>query len=147
MPGGYSRKGNLLGYVIGTEQPVARVVISQEAADKVRLATDRVWVRLVDQPESVLAGKVLREVPSGGEYLPSPALAAEGGGEIATDPRDTKGPKALQRMFQLDVELGGMSHVDHFGQRVFVRFEHEMEPLSVQWYRSIRLLFLSSFNV
>ena len=50
-------------------------------------------------------------------------------------------------MFQFDVELDGISRVDHFGQRVLVRFEHQMEPLSVQWYRSIRLLFLSSFNV
>jgi putative peptide zinc metalloprotease protein len=147
MPGRYYRKGDLLGYVIGTAQPLVRVVIPQDAADKVRLATDRVWVRLVDQPESILEGKVLREVPAGGEYLPSPALAAEGGGEIATDPRDTKGPRSLQRMFQLDVALDGMSRVDHFGQRAFVRFEHQMEPLSVQWYRSIRLLFLSSFNV
>jgi putative peptide zinc metalloprotease protein len=147
MPGRYYRKGDLLGYVIGTAQPLVRVVIPQDAADKVRLATDRVWVRLVDQPESILEGKVLREVPAGGEYLPSPALAAEGGGEIATDPRDTKGPRSLQRMFQLDVALDGMSRVDHFGQRAFVRFEHQTEPLSVQWYRSIRLLFLSSFNV
>jgi hypothetical protein len=28
-----------------------------------------------------------------------------------------------------------------------VRFEHQMTPLSVQWYRSIRRLFLSSLNV
>jgi putative peptide zinc metalloprotease protein len=28
-----------------------------------------------------------------------------------------------------------------------VRFEHQMTPLSVQWYRSIRLLFLTSFHV
>jgi len=28
-----------------------------------------------------------------------------------------------------------------------VRFTHEMEPLGLQWYRSIRLLFLSHFNI
>ena len=89
----------------------------------------------------------MREVPAGDETLPSPALAAQGGGEIATDPRETKNPKALERVFQFDVELDGAARVDHFGQRVFVRFEHRMEPLSVQWYRSIRLLFLRSFNV
>jgi len=147
LPGRYFRKGDLLGYVIGAARPFARVVITQDAADKVRVATDHVRVRLVDQPDTVLEGRISREVPAGDEYLPSPALAAEGGGEIATDPRDTKGPKALQRMFQLDVELEGTGAMDHFGQRVFVRFEHKMEPLSVQWYRSIRLLFLSSFNV
>jgi putative peptide zinc metalloprotease protein len=147
MPGRHYRKGQLLGYVIGKVQPVVRVVVPQDAIERVRLATDRVRVRLVDQPEAVLEGKVLRAVPAGGEYLPSLALAAEGGGEIATDPRDTKGPKALQRMFEFDVELDGSEHIDHFGQRAFLRFEHLMQPLSVQWYRSIRLLFLTSFNV
>jgi putative peptide zinc metalloprotease protein len=152
MPGRYYRKGDLLGYVVGKANALARVVVPQEAVDKVRLATDRVRVRSVDHPQLVLQGKVLREVPAGEEYLPSPALGVEGGGEIATDPREANGPKAngpkaLQRMFQFDVALSGISHLDYFGQRVFVRFEHQMEPLSVQWYRSIRLLFLTSFHV
>jgi len=147
MPERYFRKGELIGYVLGEAKPLARVVVTQDAIDYVRLATERVQVRRIDEPNAVLSGKVSREVPAGGEYLPSAALAPEGGGEIAVDPRDTKGPKALQRIFQLDIELDGLSHVDHFGQRVLVRFEHPREPLSVQWYRSIRLLFLSSFNV
>jgi putative peptide zinc metalloprotease protein len=147
MPDRYFRKGDLIGYVLGEAKPLARVVVTQDAIDYVRLSTERVRVRRVDDPHAVLSGKVAREVPAGGEYLPSSALATEGGGEIAVDPRDTKGPKALQRIFQFDIELDGLSHVDQFGQRVLVRFEHRMEPLSVQWYRSIRLLFLSSFNV
>jgi len=147
MPGRYYRKGDPLGYVIGKAHPLARVVVPQDAVDKVRLATDRVRVRFAERPQAVLQGRVVREVPAGDETLPSPALAAQGGGEIATDPRETKNPKALERVFQFDVELDGAAHVDHFGQRVFVRFEHRMEPLSVQWYRSIRLLFLRSFNV
>jgi putative peptide zinc metalloprotease protein len=147
MPGRYYRKGELLGYVVGKTNVLARIVVPQEAVDKVRLATDRVLVRPVDDPQLALDGKVLREVPAGAEDLPSRALAVEGGGEIATDPREAKGPKALQRMFQFDVELPGVNHIDHFGQRVFVRFEHRMEPLSVQWYHSIRLLFLTSFHV
>jgi hypothetical protein len=28
-----------------------------------------------------------------------------------------------------------------------VRFTHKMEPLGLQWYRGIRLLFLSHFNI
>lgn len=147
MPGRYYRKGDLLGYVVGKITPIARVVVPQEAVDRVRLATNRVRVRLVDRPQLVLQGKVLREVPAGDEYLPSPALAIAGGGAIATDPRDAKGAKALQRMFQFDVALSGLNHVDHLGQRVHVRFEFKMEPLLVQWYRSIRLLFLSRFRV
>jgi putative peptide zinc metalloprotease protein len=147
MPGRYFHRGELLGYVVGQTQPLARVAVPQEAVEKVRLETDRVQVRLAEHPDAILEGRVVRQVPAGDENLPSPALAAQGGGEIATDPRETKNPKALQRVFQFDVEFGRGERLDHFGQRVFVRFEHEMEPLSVQWYRSIRRLFLTTFNV
>jgi len=147
MPGRFYRKGDQLGYVIGKAPPLARVVVPQESVDNVRLATDRVRVRRVERAQETWEGKVLREVPGGVEYLPSAALAVEGGGEIAVDPRDTKGPKTLERMFQIDVELQDIIHPDHFGQRVYVRFEHQMQPLAVRIYRSIRLLFLSSFNV
>ena len=147
MPGRYYHKGDQLGYVLGKVHPLARVVVPQDAVDEVRRATDRVRVRLAEHPQDVLQGRVVRGVPGGDETLPSAALAAQGGGEIATDPRDTKSPKALERVFQFDVELDGAARVDHFGQRVFVRFEYRKEPLSVQWYRSIRLLFLRSFNV
>jgi len=79
--------------------------------------------------------------------LPSAALGVDGGGDFAIDPRDAKGPKTLQRTFQFDIELEGLEAVDHFGQHVFVRFEHRKEPLAVQWYRSVRLLLLTNFHV
>jgi putative peptide zinc metalloprotease protein len=147
MPGRYYHKGELLGYVMGSTAPIARVVVSQDAVDNVRTNTDRIRLRLVHQPGVVMNGRMLREVPGGEEQLPSSALAAEGGGEIATDPRETKSPKALQRMFQFDVEIEDLDRVDRFGERVYVRFDHQKTPLSVQWYRSIRRLFLSSLNV
>jgi putative peptide zinc metalloprotease protein len=147
MPGRYYRKGDLLGYVMGKAAPLVRVVVPQDAVDNVRSATDRIRLRLVNRPGVVLTGRIVREVPAGEEQLPSAALAAEGGGEIATDPRDAKAPKALQRMFQFDVEIGDSAGIARFGQRVYLRFEYQMTPLSVQWYRSIRLLFLSHLEI
>ncbi|HVC84588.1 MAG TPA: hypothetical protein VNC12_04985 [Solirubrobacteraceae bacterium] len=147
LPGRYFRKGELLGYVIGKTPPLARVVVPQDAIDQVRLATDRIRVRFVDRPGEVADGRIVRQVPAGEQYLPSPALAVEGGGEIATDPRDTKGPKALERMFQFDVALQRVPRVGLYGDRVFVRFDHRPEPLASRWYRSVRLLFLSRFGV
>jgi putative peptide zinc metalloprotease protein len=94
-----------------------------------------------------LTGHIVRQVPAADEQLPSPALSAQMGGDIATDPRDPKDPKALQRVFQFDVALSGPVDLDRFGQRVFVRFDEEMLPLGLQWYRSLRLLFLSTFDV
>lgn len=147
LQGRYYHKGDLLAYVIGHSPVVARVVVPQDAIGIVQGTTNEVRALLVDHPGTVVEGHVVRAVPGGNELLPSRALAIEGGGEIATDPRETKGPKALQRMFQFDVALDLDRSVTHFGQRVYVRFEHRDEPLSVQIYRSLRLLFLSRFSV
>lgn len=147
MPGRYYRKGDLLGYVVEKGHLLARVVVAQNAVDMVRLATDSVTVRHVHRADIVTEGKIVRQSPAGTEYLPSRALSTDGGGQISTDPRDQKGTKTLQRMFQFDIELKDSPDSVYFGERVYVRFSHEMEPLARQWYRSIRLLFLSRFNI
>ena len=110
-------------------------------------STDQVKVRIMNRAHTMYLGRISREFPAGDEYLPSKAFALEGGGLIATDPRDSKGPKALQRMFQFDVLLENAPSFSLFGQRVLIRFEHAPEPLGTQWYRSLRLLFLSRFSV
>ena len=147
LPGRYYRKGELLGYVIGEAPPLVRVVVPQDAVDPVRVATDRVLVRLAARPGQVLEGRMVRQVPAGEAYLPSRALAVDGGGQIATDPRDSSGPKALERMFQFDVALQGTPALGVFGERAYVRFEHKREPLAARWYRDVRRLFLSRFGV
>jgi putative peptide zinc metalloprotease protein len=115
--------------------------------DTVRLATERVEVRLAYQPDRIFAGHIVREVPAGESQLPSRALATSGGGRLAADPRDPQGVKALDRLFQLDVALEPAASVALFGQRVHVRFTHPQEPLAIQWYRDVRQLFLTRFNV
>ena len=148
LPGRYFRKGELLGYVVGRGgAPLVRVVVPQDSIDTVRLSTDRVRVRLAGRPEEVAEGRIVRQVPAGEALLPSRALAVEGGGRIATDPRDGGAPKALERMFQFDVVLPGAAHLGVFGERAYVRFEHRPEPLALRWYRDLRRLFLSRFGV
>ncbi|WP_426442496.1 peptidase M50 [Bradyrhizobium genosp. P] len=144
--GRYFRKGELVGHVIGDVEPLIRTVVPQDAINRVRIDTDRIRVRMVDDPGSAWDGRIVRAVPGGDELLPSRALAFEGGGEIATDPRETKGAKAMGRMFQFDVALVGGTKISHFGQRALIRFEHEEETLSTQFYRVIRLLFLTRFS-
>ena len=95
--------------------------------------------------ERIVPGGVLRQVPGGSAQLPSAALGQQNGGTIATDPRDSKGVTALQRVFQFDVDLPEAK--DLIGGRAYVRFEHRGEPLATQAYRSPRRLFLSRFNV
>lgn len=147
MPGRHYRKGELLGYVVESGPPLVRVVVAQDVIDMVRLATHGVQVRQAHRPEIVTEGRIIRQVPAGNDYLPSRALGTEGGGKITTDPRDQKGAKTMERMFQFDIELPDIGEKAFFGERVFVRFDHQREPLAFQWYRGIRQLFLSHFNV
>lgn len=147
MQGRFFRKGTLLGYVVEKGMPLARVVVDQNAVDMVRLSTEEVSVRHVHRTDTISTGKIVRFSPSGTEYLPSRVLSIEGGGQISVDPRDQSGAKTLQRMFEFDIELDSQLDRIFWGERVYVRFNHEMEPLARQWYRSIRLVFLSHFNV
>ena len=150
LAGRYFRQGEVLGYVIDKPQLVARAVVTQESVDAVRASTTRVSVRLAHQPDVVRAARVAREVPAADEYLPSRVLATDGGGQLATDPRDTRGARTLERTFQFDVAVAPLSPEDprvFYGERVHTRFEHPPQPLGIQWYRQVRRLFLSQFHV
>jgi putative peptide zinc metalloprotease protein len=77
-------------------------------------------------------------------------LSTEGGGKLAVDSRDAKGPRTLERTFQFDVSVPVAPGTDlpfFFGERVHARFDHPAEPLGIQWMRSARRLFLSHFHV
>jgi putative peptide zinc metalloprotease protein len=146
MPGRYFRKGELVGYVIEPTQPLARVIVQQGEVDVVRLATQRVELRAASRIDTVVSGKVVRQVPGGADQLPSKALSPEGGGTVPVDPRDAKGTKSIERVFQLEIELEAPAS-SLYGGRVFVRFDHVAEPLGTQWYRGLRRLFLTRFHV
>jgi putative peptide zinc metalloprotease protein len=146
LPGRFFRKGEMIGYVIEPAQPRARVIVQQAEVDVVRLATNEVDIRSSDRIDRVVKAKVVRQVPGGNEELPSKALSVEGGGTVPIDPRDPKGLKTMQRVFQLELELDAPA-LPIYGGRVYVRFDHVPEPLAQQWYRSLRRLFLTRFNV
>ncbi len=147
IAGRYFRKGALLGYVIGDVSPQIKVVVDQDTIDVVNLGTTEVQIRHAHQLDHVLAGEVIAQAPAGIAQLPSRALATQGGGAISTDPKDPKGEKAMQRLFQFDIGLPQYSGPLFFGERVYVRFSHHDEPLAVQWYRGVRSIFLAYFEV
>lgn len=148
LPGRWHRQGEVLGYVLGADEPIVRVVVEQAVADLVGAATRGVAVRLADEVGRVIEGRILRQVPAGSEQAPSKALLSSGGGRLAADPRDPEGRKTLERVFQFDVSLAEpIGRPAAFGQRVYVRFELEPEPLALQGWRALRRLFLRHFDV
>ena len=143
----FFRKGELLGYILDRRELVARTVVTQDDIDLVHARLEGAEIRLADSISRSHPAKVIREMPGGTFELPTAALSPGGGGLIAVDPKDQSGLKTLERIFLLDLSLPADTLSSTFGERVYVRFDHRGEPLASQWYRRLRQLFLSRFNV
>jgi putative peptide zinc metalloprotease protein len=147
LPSRFVHKGELLGYVVEADQMTIRTVVSQTIIDLVRSRTQGAAIRLADNVSQVVPAAIKRIVPGGNEQLPARQLGSAGGGTITTDPTDPQGMKALQKVFQIDLEMPSQSEPVKLGGRAYVRFDHGWTPLAVQWYFQIRQIFLSRFDV
>ena len=147
LPGRFVKQGELLGHVVDLRTITVRAVVSQAEIDLVRYQTARVDVRLAERLDESLPAVVKRVVPGASERLPTAALGSVGGGRFAVDPRDSQGTMAVERLFQIDLELPAGARVLNVGGRAYVRFDHGRAPLALQWYRHMRQLFLSRLNV
>ena len=146
LPGRYVRQGARIAFVVDPNRVTARVIVSQQDADLVRSRTRSVEVLRADDLGHGVQARMVRDVPAATTELPNLALAIEGGGHAALDPRERGVPRALQRYFEVELELPPPQPVE-LGERVYVRFDHGREPLVVQWSRSLRQLFLRRLNV
>ena len=147
MPGRFFRQGEVLGYVTPAFSNIVRVVVPQDDIELVRNSLRGVSVKLTGRVWETSSARLVREVPAGSSELPSKALSTAGGGSFAVDPGDRESRKTLQRYFQYDIELPPEATTTAFGSRVYVRFEHESEPLGFQLFRRLRQLFLARLNV
>jgi putative peptide zinc metalloprotease protein len=147
LPGRYVKRGELLGYVVGSVPRVVRAVVDQDEIGMVRSRLKRVYVKVADRIDESFPGKVMREVPGGSESLPSRALTLDGGGDLPPDPYAASGAATLAKVFQLDIALADLAQDAHVGTRVYVKFEFEPEPLLSQVRRRLRQLFLSRLHV
>ena len=147
LPEHFVKKGELVGYLLAGPPRVVRAVVTQDDIALVRDRLEAVEVKIADRLAETYPAQVSREVPGAQDQLPNRALAMEGGGLHATDPRDPDGLKTLERLFQFDLTLPDSVGEVQLGTRVYVRFIHRAEPLADQWGRRLRQLFLSRFHV
>lgn len=140
-------RGAPLARVIDLDTLRTRVVVRQDEVDLVRRRTRRVDVRLAERLGQTIEADVIREVPGASQSLPSSALGSAGGGRVAVDPRDPNGLRTIERIFQFELELPAELGVVNAGGRVHVRFQHGWEPVVHRWYRSLRQLLLSRFDL
>jgi len=147
LPGRYVKRGELLGYVLDSSVMTARVVVPVSNVDLVRHQIKGVKVRFPERVKEAFPAVMEREVPEATDRLPGPSLGQEGGGAIAIDPRDALGVRAYQELFLFDISLPSYKGNFNVGGRLYVRFDHGSEPVVRRWYRTVRGLFLSRFNV
>jgi putative peptide zinc metalloprotease protein len=147
LPGRFLKKGEVVGYVVGSYVPLGRVVVPQADVDLVRLATRAVSVKLPQNLAATWPARLLRQVPAAGHDLPSAALGQRGGGDVVLDPGDKEGTTALQSIFEFELALPPEAPARYLGSRVHVRFEHPATPLGVRAWRAVRRLFMSQFQV
>jgi putative peptide zinc metalloprotease protein len=146
-PGRFLHQGEILAHVVDLKVLTVRAIVQQADIDLIRHMHEHPHVRLAEALSVLLDATVSRVVPAALDELPSRALGTEGGGAVAVDPTDGAGTKTMQRFFQVDLQLAEHAGVINAGGRVYVRFSHDWAPLSVQWSRQVRQLFLTRFNV
>lgn len=146
LPDRFVRRGVPLGYVIDFSKVTVRAVVPQHDVNRVRTETRMVVARLAETVSQEFPAIIKREVPAASSNLPSMALSLEGGGTLALDPREKEKLKAFEKFFQFEILVSGYT-LKTIGERVFVRFEHDPEPLAFRWYRGVRRTLLSNFNV
>jgi len=152
LSGRYVNKGELIGYVIKPSMITARVVVSQKDIGIIRKETNNVELKLSSDLARTIPAIIQREVPAASNQLPSRAMGSMGGGDFAISPDDPDGLRTLEKVFQFDIGLQS-SELQNFpkqifvGERVYVKFNHGKKPLAQHFYRSLRQLFLSKFDV
>ncbi|WP_286238539.1 peptidase M50 [Neptuniibacter halophilus] len=147
MPGRFMNRGDIIGYVLEPTTTRIRTIVSQNQIGLVRNNTLRVdaWIESAGSVPQVAS--IDREVPGGIFKLPSAALGSSGGGNFPVDLSDPEGLKTLERFFQFDLLLPDIETIGNIGGRVNVRFDHGYEPLAIQWYRQLKQLLLSRFEI
>jgi putative peptide zinc metalloprotease protein len=147
-PGHFVQRGELLAYVLDEGASTVRVVVPQADGDRVRKRTNQVEIRSVAQISRAIHARIEREVPAATDEVPSMVLSLQGGGKIGLDPgKPGNDPRAVEKLFVLDLRLPSGELTNYQGGRIYVRFEHPPEPLAQQWYRDWRRAFLKRFSI
>jgi putative peptide zinc metalloprotease protein len=147
MSGRFLKRGDTIGYLVGDDDKIVRVVVPQADVDLIRRRTQRIDIRLVDDFEHVLPATLLREMPAAQAEIPHAALSTAGGGAVVLDPSRPDRLQPLETMFHFDLAMRGDSLPARLGGRVHVRFDHGHEPIAFRMLRGIRQLFLRQFGV
>ena len=147
LAGRFVRRGDLLGYILDDEKPTVRMAVSQDHIGQLRQNVVDIKVRLASNPGQDFSAEILRQSPEATNQLPSAALATSGGGKFVVMPDAANELTTREKIFLVDLKPDFNGEPVPLGTRAYVRVNHGGEALASQWYRRLRQVFLSQFNV
>lgn len=139
MIGSFMPRGTALGMVVSEDDLLVRAMVPDrdhafvfrgQSQEDVRAA-----VRLESAPGQVIEADVRRVAALGSKELTSASLAAEAGGGITTDPRQSERSVALTPSFVVDLTMQQATPAAVPGVRASVRLEGPSRPLGARWWR------------
>lgn len=145
--GRFIRRGETVAYVAQFDEPVIRVIVPEDDVDLVRNEATNMSIWFSGDLSQTFAAEVVREMPSLTNTIPSAALSTKGGGELTLDPMAPGQNRTLSNQLHMDLRLTENLVIPRIGNRVYVRFHFGSRPLVYRMYRSIRQIFLSTFQV
>jgi putative peptide zinc metalloprotease protein len=147
LKGRFVRKGDLLGYILDDEMPTVRMAVSQDHIGQLRENIVNISIRFASRPREDFSARILRQSPEATNQLPSAALATTGGGKFVVTPGGANDLVTREKIFLVDLQPDFNGQHIPLGTRAYVRVNHGGEALASQWYRRLRQVFLSQFNV
>lgn len=139
MIGSFVPRGTALGMVVSEDDLLVRAMVPDrdhafvfrgQSQEDVRAA-----VRLESAPGKVIQADVRRVAALGSKELTSASLAAEAGGGVTTDPRESERSVALTPSFVVDLTMQQATPAAAPGVRASVRLEGPSRPLGARWWR------------
>jgi len=145
VPGGYIRKGDIVGFVINPGESTIRIMVPQDSIDAVRRQTITVTAMSLNQPDRIYEVKAANVRPMITSRLPDASLGSLSGGPIPVDARDPEGLILMTPMFQADLTLANSAK--YIGETFIVKFLHYNQPIGIRIYQKVRKRLSTEFSL
>jgi putative peptide zinc metalloprotease protein len=133
--GRYFQKGQEICQVVRTDELTVKVLLQQGESELVMDRVNQTAVRFAGDIGTVVPAGAPRPIGAATRDLPSPAVAQPAGEDQPVDPKDPT--KSQTDEFEVDVPVTNPGGKYFPGQRVYVRFTLDRQPLFEQWKRRV----------
>jgi putative peptide zinc metalloprotease protein len=142
LPGRFVQKGEAIATIWDPARAVIRTVTPMSDIALVRGTVRDIDVRPSWDVMQTLPARIVRVVPAATDTLPSAVLSLEGGGPFAVQRDRDNQIRMEEAAFEVDLQPTEALPRAFLNGRVHVRFALDPEPLGLQLWRRVRLVFL-----